>query len=330
MQIEASTGFLASDRMLQAPPSHADHHHQHQHHLSRVCGHGHIKKFWLMQTQKETECEDENKGQSTGNAAESKSSPPSAIHQNQCLGYGEHCSDTGDSAVDNEDNLAALYPAINQCSIDSSAQSLPVSGNGGSEDNGIPLNLPDEGNRTESLNHRFHSGGASIQKNVVFDDAKSMGAAVVSSPGRSTLSQAPQDIDVTSKALPLIESNNEEPLESCTLPKASPPHKKVESKTRALNYGDIMEEKRMEDIGVRSLSGITISPPSHRKLQSRNKGGLDSTLFDEAKCMETSQERDLSSPKVCTLCGATKTPMWRSGPQGPKVRDLSLRSAHVM
>jgi hypothetical protein len=232
--------------------------------------------------------------------------------------------------VDSEDNLSALHPAIDQYSIGSSAQSLPVSGDDGGDDNGIPLNLSNEGNRTESINYRFHSGDESIQKNVVFDDAKSMGATVVSSHGQSTLSQAPQDIDVRSKPLPLIESNNEESREACTLPDASPPHKKVESKTKALNHGDIMEEKCVEGIGVRSLSGITISPPSHRKLQSRNRGGLDSTLFDEAKCMETSQERDLSSPKVCTLCGATKTPMWRSGPQGPKVRNLSLWSVHVM
>ena len=36
--------------MLHTPSNH--------HHLSRVCGHGHIKKFWLLQTQKESKtCE---------------------------------------------------------------------------------------------------------------------------------------------------------------------------------------------------------------------------------------------------------------------------------
>ena len=56
---------------------------------------------------------------------------------------------------------------------------------------------------------------------------------------------------------------------------------------------------------------------------------------DAASIQESRDRRPLagkfahhnSSLKECALCGATKTPMWRSGPQGPKVMFIACLSS---
>ena len=113
--------------MLEASSEH--HHHHHRHNLSRVCGHGHIKKFWLMQTQKETESEDVTRNQTNRILEENKLTPLSSNCQNSYFSCGDD-SPTGGSistSGNNEDQLSARDALVNRDFIDSSAQPLSVS-----------------------------------------------------------------------------------------------------------------------------------------------------------------------------------------------------------
>ena len=212
---------------------------------------------------------------------------------------------------------------------------------GNSHDEGDADPVSGEGNRMKLIDFQYSNENASSprqrspdsrntgQNSLLREEGKGIevdGSTDIGSCGRNASLQAHLNIDTRSKGLDHMEFDEEEhrkaiPTNSNTVNPSSPPYRKLEGRIKGFNHIEIAERKCLEDVGMRSCTSVAMSP-SHRRLHNRQRG-LDHIVFDEEKFGENLQERDLSSPKVCTLCGATKTPMWRSGPQGPKVCDLS-------
>lgn len=318
--------------MLQAPS-----------HFSRVCGHGHIKKFWLMQTQKESQaCESKssvlfsppspsrpaNRGTVKGTDSLPWSSSSPVSHS---PGYTE----AGTTPPKHSSFACAesLSPPchFSKAGASHSPQSTASTGAVVDKDSISPrLDGVESYNRLLEHGARpFTPSPGSYSLNLVSEyECKNHQSAVVPSSEADLVESLPLDV-CYSREDTICTSTDDSP--KCL---ASYSHSER-----------VQEEKRADDAAQNTAPTYSLSvddrnSPAHYSRDVRDVRALtylgSAALSDRSRNSATvfaNRVHDLTERdhqpqglyvqqhtilKACTLCGTTKTPMWRSGPQGPK------------
>ncbi|MCO5549897.1 hypothetical protein L7F22_003372 [Adiantum nelumboides] len=309
--------------MLQAPS-----------HLSRVCGHGHIKKFWLMQTQKENQaCESKsnllfsptsrpaNRGYVKGidNCPWSTSLPLSP-------GYGDVvASPTKNASFTCAESLSPSHPW--KASPPPSPHSM-----GAIADKEHTNGLKD---KVDSLSrtlcrdaHPSTPSPRSHPSNVVAEQCHQSSVLVNA------------DVDRMEPSLLHTNCSSEEPVSSSTEHSRDSLSSFMDSRGAQQGYSaDCLLETTSCNQAVKleertsPANLIRDSQPFFGHVRfATSTLGVDTNLEKRraiigSRMQVSGRDHDRSPHpahmqhpvlKACSLCGTTKTPMWRSGPQGPK------------
>lgn len=311
--------------MLQAPS-----------HLSRVCGHGHIKKFWLMQTQKENQaCESKssvlfspasrplNRGSVKGLDNSPWSQSPPLPHS---PGYGD--ASVTPSKHASFTCAESLSPHSRSCKAS-------------------PPSSP----------HSTGSTGALAEKECLSghcDGVDSLSRTLCRDAHPATPSPRPHPPNVVSEqhcqASAEVDRMGPSSLHtncSCEAPLSSSTQHSPESHSSHVHSTDVQpgyschplsestsynQSVKLEDRSSLANSSRDCKPfPSHARFASstgvdHSQKGRGGGILGNKMLEVIDRDHDRSSQaymvhpvlKACSLCGTTKTPMWRSGPQGPK------------
>ncbi|KAI5081210.1 hypothetical protein GOP47_0004393 [Adiantum capillus-veneris] len=283
--------------MLQAPS-----------HLSRVCGHGHIKKFWLMQTQKESQvCEGKNnllfssptaRPSSRGSVKESLS--PSS-HSCKPSSPSSPNSTSSSGAVAEKDCIDGRFDGVDSLSRILGRDSHPSTPSPRPQ----PFNVAAE---------QHHQGSPAVVAYVDRIEPSPLHINYCSEePGSTSMEHSPDSLSSFMHSRGAQQGQSADcPLETSSCNQVV----KLEDRTSPANSSR----------DFKSLSNHVRFAPSttgmDNILEKRKAGAI---LGSRMQVVDREHDRvyqaaHMQHPvlKACSLCGTTKTPMWRSGPQGPK------------
>ncbi|KAH7298421.1 hypothetical protein KP509_25G042500 [Ceratopteris richardii] len=317
---------------------------QAQTHLSKVCGHGHIKKFWIMQTQKESQsCDSKNNLQVT--------SSPRPISKGSMKG-GDN-STWNSSSLPQSPGYADAAVTTTKHSSFTCAESLspPLPSYKGSPSfSSLSTRSADATLDNERMN---------AYADVVESSCRNFGRdshPATPSP-RSHLSNVVSQHPLQGSPLANLDIDNREasPLHANDSSEDQDPSSS--SQDHSPDPRDIYSHSSRMQQGYAGLSHLELScslPPKQEECSSSLASSRDSKMSASVKLsscapgfdtfvdrrragsvnlfggrlhdlVDQDAHRLTQLPygqhpvlKACSLCGTTKTPMWRSGPQGPK------------
>ena len=225
--------------MLQAPA----------HHLSRVCGHGHIKKFWLMQTQKENQsCDQGNKNSVIVSSASSSSSP---IYGNRVSSSTSPTTSSSSSMklLDVSQRCSPTHITTNHVTTHLTASS---SGFGESPSAGITHSSSSNFSRGigRSLCQRPTSlSSKECEKAILQEDSSSEAQVLnVSFSSSSSYSSPTQTSSINLLSTVEIASMNDTNHEEVCREDGSPPDPTLESKLTSINaYRDSISKHKIQE-----------------------------------------------------------------------------------
>lgn len=326
--------------MLQAPS-----------HFSRVCGHGHIKKFWLMQTQKESQaCESKSsvlfsspspsRPVSRGTVKGLDSSPwSSSSPVSHSPGYGDagttppkHSSFTCAESLSPPSHFSKAVPSHSPHSTASTGaladkESICERSDGVDSYNRIlghdahpatPSPRSYSLNVASELECKNHHDPVTASLEVDLVEPLPLDGCYGREDTLSTSTAGSPDFHAShGLSLRVQQGKNGSTVAQNTSCTRSP--KAEECNSPAHPSRDVRDAKPLS-------SHVRLSTPATTGLEgmperARSSGGMfGSRTHDHMDRDHLPQASYAQHPalKACTLCGTTKTPMWRSGPQGPK------------
>eukprot|EP00250_Pteridium_aquilinum_P005138 c15278_g1_i1 orf=677-2137(+) len=323
--------------MLQAPS-----------HLSRVCGHGHIKKFWLMQTQKESQaCENKssvlfpsspsasrpaNRGAVKG-LDSSPWSSSSAVSHSPCYGDAgatpaKHSSFTCAESLSPPSHFCKASPPLSPHSTGSSGavadkESTYVQRDGVDSfsrtlgrdahpatpsPRSYPLNVASE------LEYKCRRGSAAVMSEADLAEPLPQGGGYGCEDPLSTSAEGSPELHASHGHSHYAQQGKSTPFAA-----------EDTSHSRFSKVEDRISPSPIANDMKPSSSHSRLSLPSAGLESVLERGRSNGVIFGSRTLENSDRDHPHQSSyvqhpalKACTFCGTTKTPMWRSGPQGPK------------